>query len=699
MTDFTLTSSQREAVAAFRDFLGSDAQVFMLKGAAGTGKTTLVTEFLKLLEDEGRDFGLMAPTGRAAYIIAAKTGKPAFTIHRSIYSFSNLKPVSAAEVDADVDGAVSLRYSLKVNSSPLSTVYIVDESSMVSDKASENEAFSFGSGCLLSDLFKYASGRKIIFVGDYAQLPPVGMNSSPALDKDYIERKFGCGVAEIMLREVMRQSEGSVMLANAAKIRDSIERKTFVEFKLDDVTDSKREDADLLAPYYRLSASAPSAKAAIIAYSNKQAADYNFAVRRHYYGVDAPRLRSGDLLMVCRNNYSFELELFNGNIVQVEACQPDAEVIRRHVGVKVGKGRIEYVDLAFRKATIRFAACGKPVSLNVMLLDNFLDDRSGAVGGLLAQALIVDFNNRLPAPVKEHINEIRRWLKSKEILTLRQRELRDIYVNLLCHDPYYNSLICKYGYAMTCHKAQGGEWDNVFVDMCRFGGTSNENYFRWAYTALTRASRMLWHFHAPEFDYISNLVVEEIKPAPKIKVSIYAGEGNFLDARFARIRRCAEKLGLSVAEDRSKSYQHIVKFAGGDSDYAEFQLWYGAKGYSARGINAKDALLSASSEEFAAQCVPLVDESLAPESVPFAAPGRPFAEKLVAFVRSQLEETGIQLLDIAGESYQDVFHLKADGLAQIGFFYTDKGNYTYMWLTGSLGQDDQKLQALRERFL
>ena len=137
MGDFKLTSSQLSAIAAFKDFLESEGQVFMLKGAAGTGKTTLVSEFLKILEEQKREYGLMAPTGRAAYIIGSKTEKPAYTIHRSIYGLSKLKSTSQNKEDED-DGGLHLRFGLKSNNDSLNTVYIVDESSMVSDKFSEN---------------------------------------------------------------------------------------------------------------------------------------------------------------------------------------------------------------------------------------------------------------------------------------------------------------------------------------------------------------------------------------------------------------------------------------------------------------------------------------------------------------------------------------------------------------------------------
>ena len=438
----------------------------------------------------------------------------------------------------------------------------------------------------------------------------------------------------------------------------------------------------------------PGVKSAIIAYSNRQALDYNLAIRRHYYGEAAPRLKAGDLLMICRNNYSYQYELFNGNIVKIEACQPDDELIHRRVSVKLGKNRIESVDLSFRNVTIQFRVDGKSVSLNVMILDNFLDDPAASVGGLLARALIVDFNNRLPAEIKSHHNEIRRLLQSKTELTTEQQELCDVYVDLLSSDPYYNSVICKYGYAMTCHKAQGGEWENVFVDMCRFGGIASEDYFRWAYTALTRANKKIWYFRAPDFNYISNLVVEEIQKSSKLRVSNYAGDSDFLEARFNRIRKHASDLGLSVVEDRAKAFQHIVTFIDGKSHSATFQLWYNAKGYS-----GKDILVSTASDELSSVCIPLIESSYSPEIVPFSAPNRPFAEKLVAFVRSQIEEVGIQLLDITQENYQDIFHLKTDGFAQIGLTYTAKGNYTHMRLTSSLGALDTKLQTLRKRFM
>lgn len=688
-----LTNSQQAAIDAFRSFLSGATQVFMLKGAAGTGKTTLLMEFLEILKEQKREFGLMAPTGRAAHILGAKTGNAAYTIHRSIYSLASVKSNSQNKESED-NGGLHARFGLKNNDSELNTVYIVDESSMVSDSFSENEAFSFGSGKLLSDLFVFANGRKIVFVGDYAQLPPIGMNFSPALDRDYVEKTFDCKVEEYTLRGVMRQLDDSMMLSNASKIRDSIEKKTFMEFKLDDGFDTVSENDNLLTPYFRLSESKPCVKAAIITYSNRQALQYNLAIRRHYFGETAPRLKSGDLLMIARNNYAHEVELFNGNIVQVESCVDDSEVESRIVRVKLGKDRIESVVLKFRKATIRLGVNGIPGYINISLLDNFLDSPDGVINGLLSRALVVDFENRLPSNIKENLSAIKRLLQANANLSLEQQQIYDSYIHYLQRDPYYNSVICKYGYAMTCHKAQGGEWDNIFVDMCRFGGTANEDYFRWAYTAITRASKKLWHYRSPDFNYISNLVVEKIQISNNLKVSVYSADNDFCQSRFQRIRAICDKVGIRVSEDKSRQYQHWITFSDTTGQIAVFSLWYNAKGYS-----NKDLLQKSSNEDFTSLCNKIIADSFASDIVPYSAPERPFAEKLVSFIKSQLEELDIQLLNITQEKYQDVFHLKTDGFAKVAFFYTDKGNYTYMRLQSTLGENDTKLEELRNRFI
>ena len=690
------TVSQESSLAAFREFLEGGEQVFILRGAAGTGKTTIVVEFLKILENAHRRFAVMAPTGRAAHIVASKTGESATTIHRGIYALQSLTTrQQEGKSEKETEGSVHVRFALKLNEHPRDMVYIVDESSMISDHYSEAEAFSFGSGRLLRDLFEFAERRKIVFVGDHAQLPPVGMNSSPALDKEYLTQNYNCGVTEVTLREVMRQRQGSVMFANADRVRDCIERGSFVEFHLSNGDDCDAENEDLLRPYFRQSEKKPDARSAIIAYSNRQATEYNKAIRRHYFGADAQRLLPGDLLMITRNNYAYEYELFNGNIVKVEACDPDGRVESRIVRINAGKGHIESVQLRFRKALLKFRTGDKAVQVEVTLLDNNLDESFGTTDNMIARALKVDFDKRLPQEIRDALPQISKQLRNKgEKFSEKLQEIYEAYMRRLKSDPYYNAVLCKYGYAMTCHKAQGGEWERVFVDMCRYGGTANKDYFRWAYTAITRASGKLWHFRSPDFNYISGLKVEPIQRSSNIKVSVYCGDGDFRLGRYARIEKLAAREGLTVFEDTSRDYQHRVTFTDADGQACTFTLWYNKRGYSNR-----DVLLNCDNEELEMLCRAIIEKSGIPEEVPFTGTDRPFATKLVSFLRSQLEETGIQLLDITAEQYQDVFHLKTDGYARLCLHYTDKGNYTYMKLQSSLGEADAKLEALRQRFI
>ena len=692
MSVISPTPSQEVALRTFQTFLNGDGQVYILKGAAGTGKTVLAGMFIDTLRAQGREFHLMAPTGRAAFVLGNKVGFDAFTIHKSIYSLSQLESQNPTDDESDND--VHARFSLRHNDDARDAVYLVDEASMVSDNFSQSEAFTFGSGRLLHDLFHYAGGRKIVFIGDYAQLPPVGMSFSPALDTDYLHDTFGTNVESSKLTEVVRQGQDSGILSNVTRIRDSIDHKSFIEFKLTESFDFHAEDTSLLPRYFELSPTRPTASATIIAYTNKQVLQYNELIRAHYYGDHAPRLMSGELLMIARNNYAHDVELFNGNIVRVVSCQPDNEVERRTVRVKTGKDRIDSVELSFRKAVIAFKAGNERAELSVKLLDNFLDEVSSTVSGLLSRALIVDFNNRLPNVLKDNLPAIKKALRQKQEPIGELRQLCETYKELLLHDPYYNSVACKYGYAVTCHKAQGGEWDNVFVDMSRFGGTANEDYFRWAYTALTRSSKQVWHHRSPDFDYISGIVVEPIQKSGNIKVSIHDGEADFCQSRYERIKEIACSFGVTVNEDRSRDYQQWFSFADDEGNTATFVLWFNKVGYT-----DKTVLRHSTSDDFTALCKQILERSFAPGFIPFSAPKRPFAEKLNRYIISIIDELDIQLLNITQDQYHDTYHLKTDGLAKIEMYYSGKGNYTYMKCISSMGSEDKKLEELRKRFI
>lgn len=697
MKPLMFTPSQQSAIQSFEDFLKSDNQVLVLRGAAGTGKTTLLKEFIAILQKEHRGFGLMAPTGRAAHIISEKTGANASTIHRYIYAMEKLRANNLTKDDEEND-TLHFSFALKENATEKDFIYLVDESSMISDQYTDSELFMFGSGFLLSDIFQYAEGRKIIFIGDYAQLPPVGMNFSPALDKNYLTEKFKCGVAEITLTEVMRQDSESVLLENVTKLREKIDAKNFVEFKLTPGPKFCITETDLLGPYYSLSQNTPSSRGAIITHTNRIALDYNIRIREHYFGINAHKVQEGDLLLIARNNYNYTYELFNGNIVKVIAAQSDNEVEKKTIRIKLGRGKYNEVDLYFRNVTFAFRYKGESVTLSAKILDNFLDSPEGQLDGDILRAMVIDFEERLPSEIKSNLYGIRKYLRSNKADDSRIKELAEAYKNHLLKDPYYNAVICKYGYAMTCHKAQGGEWENIYVDLFRFGGNRNEDYFRWAYTALTRSSSNLWYYRAPDFDYISDLTVPEIQLSNKVRVNI-SGEGDdFIQKRFERILNIADISEIRVSQDLTKQNQQIISFSNQEGKHCKIQLWYGKDGYNSL---VGKIMYSSGDQMYDQQCTEIICQSFAPENVeiPLDMEKRPFFRKLAEFVNEIANQTGVKILNITHEQYQDVFHLLTDAMAKVIFFYDKNGKYSHMQSISSLGQEDTKLEALRKKFL
>lgn len=695
--NFRLTSSQQSAIQTFEDFLKNDNQVLVLRGAAGTGKTTLLKEFIAILQKEHRSFGLMAPTGRAAHIISEKTGTTASTIHRYIYAMEKLRANNLTK-DEEENDTLHFSFALKENPVEKDFVYLVDESSMISNQYTDSELFMFGSGFLLSDIFQYIEGRKIVFIGDYAQLPPVGMNFSPALDKNYLSEKFKCEVVEFTLNEVMRQDWKSVLLENVTKLREKIDAKNFVEFKLTPGPKFCITETDLLGPYYSLSQKSPSPMGTIITHTNRIALDYNKRIREHYFGMNAHMVQEGDLLLIARNNYNYEYELFNGNIVKVIAAQPDGEVEKKTIHIKLGRDKYKEVDLHFRNVTFAFRYKGEPVTLSVKILDNFLNEPESQLDGDVLRAMIIDFEERLPSEIKTNLYGIRKYLRTNTPPEIRIKELAEAYKNHLLKDPYYNAVICKYGYAMTCHKAQGGEWKNIFVDLFRFGGNRNEDYFRWAYTALTRSSSNLWYYRAPDFDYISDLTVPEIQLSNKVRVNIYGEGGDFTQKRFKRIFDIADASGILVSQDLTKQNQQIISFSNQESKHCKIQLWYGKDGYNS--LMGK-IICPSGDQTYDQQCAEIIRQSFAPKNIeiPLDEATRPFFEKLAGFVNEIANQTGVKILNITHEQYQDVFHLLTDAMAKVIFFYDKNGKYSHMQSISSLGQNDAKLVAFRGEFL
>ena len=456
------TSDQYSSIAKIVDFLfnSSNNQIFLLKGYAGTGKSSLIGSLVKTMTQFKQKAVLLAPTGRAAKVFSTYAGQPAFTIHKKIYRMDKF---------GEEGGKFSLDFNKHKN-----TLFIVDEASMINN--SSNDFSVFGTGRLLEDLIEYiystGEGNKLLLVGDTAQLPPVHQEYSPALDEDVLESLF-YEVISSTLTEIVRQTEDSGILINATKLRENLLIGDTFEFPKLNVSSYKDvvriTGNDLIEEISGAYSRDGVEETIIISRSNKRVNAYNMGVRNTVLYREE-ELSAGDLLMITKNNY-YWLEgmenvdfLANGDFV---------EVVRVRGSETMHGFRFCNVLLRHNDYNIEFEA-----KVN---LDTLHSESAG---------LTRDQNDHLFNAVMEDYSYItqkrERYKKMKE-------------------DIYFNALHVKYGYAVTAHKAQGGEWQNVFLDI----GYVNEsymgdNFYRWLYTSITRSANMLYLVNLPS-DFIEQV--------------------------------------------------------------------------------------------------------------------------------------------------------------------------------------------------
>ena len=451
---FDFTADQRSAVAKIVDFLYSrtNNQVFLLKGYAGTGKSSLIGSLVKTMAQFNQKAVLLAPTGRAAKVFSMYAGQPAYTIHKKIY-----------RMDKFTEGPGN--FSLAENKHN-HTLFVVDEASMISNGQSDFSVF--GSGRLLDDLIEYVytgEGNRLLMMGDTAQLPPVQQEFSPALDEKTIE-SFFFEVVSCTLTEIVRQSEKSGILVNATMLRDALRNNETVDFpklNVNSYGDVKRiTGADLIdeisAAYQRDGVE----ETIVISRSNKRVNAYNMGIRNTVLYREE-EICAGDLLMITKNNYHWADNIEN---IDFLANGEFVEVVR-----------------VWRQETMYgFRFC------NVLLRHNDYDVE------FEAKINLDSLHTEVPALTREQ-NEQLFTAVMEDYADIPQKRMRYKKVK---ENPYFNALLVKYGYAVTCHKAQGGEWKNVFLDI----GYVNEsymgdNFYRWLYTSITRSSQMLYLVNLP----------------------------------------------------------------------------------------------------------------------------------------------------------------------------------------------------------
>ncbi len=452
---FVPTKEQEISIEKIADFIlsGDDRKVFLLCGYAGTGKTSIVAALVKTMLQLERRTVLLAPTGRAAKVFSSYSGMSAYTIHKWIYRQKSI-----------MDGSA---FSLMENRST-NTLFIVDEASMIA-----NEGVSgFGSGALLDDLVEFVySGRgcSLLLLGDTAQLPPVGELLSPALSPDYLRSMF-LDVQGVELTQVMRQLDGSGVLQNATMLRRVIASGSagvLPQIKLKGFADVCRVQGEELIEAIEGSYSDVGIDETIIlCRSNKRANIYNEGIRRRILYREE-ELNRGDMLMVVKNNYYWREELGKEDKSILEKIDFIANGDMAEV-VYVGSSE-EMYGFRFADVTLSFGDY-EDCELDVKIMLGTLTSESPSLTRAESEALF--------AAVWEDYPEI----KSKR---KRMEEVRK--------NPYYNALQVKYGYAVTCHKAQGGQWKRVFIDQGYITPEmATADYYRWLYTAFTRASERLY---------------------------------------------------------------------------------------------------------------------------------------------------------------------------------------------------------------
>ena len=440
---FEPTLGQKQLIDLLSDFLApfSAKKILLIKGYAGTGKTTTISSFIKAASKFKQKLYLITPTGRAAKVLSSYSGKSAFTIHKKIY-----RQVSAN----DGLGKFQLDKNLHKN-----TIFIVDEASMISNRS---DGSAFGSGRLLDDLMRYVfngENCKLIIIGDTAQLPPVNSNLSPALDAKELET-YGYNVDEIELKEVIRQTQDSGILYNATKMRHQIKEKSndYPEISHENFSDVNKipgEDLiDIIGESYDKNGIE---NTIIVTRSNKRANIFNQGIRNKILWKE-DEISQGDIIMIVKNNYFWLPKnehtdfIANGDIAEV---------------VRVGKYE-EMYDQRYANLTIRLLDY-PDLEIDVKVFLNTLN--------LETASMNLQANKELFFKIAEDYAHLKP--KSKMYKAVKE-------------DKYLNALQIKFAYAVTCHKAQGGQWQNVFID---HGYITDEmvdvDFLRWLYTAFTRA--------------------------------------------------------------------------------------------------------------------------------------------------------------------------------------------------------------------
>lgn len=672
--NIVLTDKQTEAFDKVKEFLRGDSSVFILKGYAGTGKTTLLKEIVRyIVTTLHRQPKLMAPTGRAARVLSKKTGYDATTIHRAIYDMGRFESKKVKDV---AETEFKVIFQIRKCEEPV--IAIVDEASMVSHNKSEQELFQFGTDILLDDLLTYVRPSfcgKVIFVGDPAQLPPVGDNHSYALDEVYF-KKMNLKVMSTELTQVLRQGKGSMILENAMQVRDLLnaEKRNRLVFKEKSGEVERIDSGEMIDKYMSASNNATNGESVIIAYTNKIVAQYNKEIRYKKYGKEVP-LQAGDSLMVVRNNY--HLGLMNGDFTQVISV---GNVESQSAPVYIQRGGNKQrviIKLDFQDVVV-LNDMKEPVRCKLIL--NLLNDDQRALSIDQMKALYINFKIRYP---------------------LLHAGSND-FAETLSSDPYYNALQAKYGYAIVGHKSQGGEWKTVFVDYFKRTGL-DDDCLRWNYTATTRAQQTL---------YISNL--NDITPLTKFRIDAISNIKNlspdfrkfgkiedvpfispdapdFLRAKCWCVMQNMENTPYRIKNIIPQQYKECYEIETPDS-VERYDLWYKGNGVF---LPAKPQAQSVHTPEIVSL---LNNEDLMPVVFDYI-PSDDLHKQLYSYFKSACDALEITITNVVekNENYYTVYYFCTSGtISKLQVYFDGNGFIKYGKPSSFIGAEDKELENLVE---
>lgn len=462
--DFELKPQQEKAFTALCKFIDSVSdKVFILKGYAGTGKTTLMSGLIKRLSEDKIPFALLASTGRAAKILSDKSKTKADTIHSHIYVFNelseDLEKMSELQHNLAVDdkGQVTLLFCLNPIDSETEKIYIIDEASMVSNEVDKNTSFAkFGTGDLLGDILNYDSKGKFIFVGDPCQLPPINQANSPALSASHISAKYKLQTSEFEMTDIIRQVDTSGIIEASFKLRNLFHTNPNVKFANLPVKGHnnifiENSHAGMLNRYIEKINTFGFNHSTLICQTNKHCSDLNKIIRSSLH-ANQERICEGDLLMVTQNNYLSNL--VNGD-----------QVIVLKIGSNEYRCGLSFLQVEVQEITSQS-------KFNLLLIEDILYSTWTNLNTKQHKDLMIDYYKRMRD----------KGIKQKD---------KAFKENML-KDPYLNALKTVYGYALTCHKAQGGEWNEVFLYLDnKIHGIKKPGIYQWFYTAVTRAKENL----------------------------------------------------------------------------------------------------------------------------------------------------------------------------------------------------------------